>query len=250
VNERISGWLGHMPRRRSTAQRIWLCLITGSLILVAAGAAVLFGIAGFVPKSELPLQDTAPAHLAAVLAVTGIIGLLIALVGNSLARTQADHRRSHLLQHLPNLVLEEAMDEVLLRRAHEREQVDPRPPLPAPLGVSDVGRVNLAANWLSYFGIATEVDVRRGSGADVHAEHLLARVVQEHEDPKAAMRDIATLAMEPPRIPTAFLSALPPDALLSAAREAGLAVFVMCAEEGSIIALSDEAVEIQRADHT
>lgn len=77
------------------------------------------------------------------------------------------------------------------RRASEHEHADPPPPLPSQLGVSDAERVRLAAQWLRYFGVAVEVDLRRASGADIHAERLVARVIQEREDPQAAMRDVA-----------------------------------------------------------
>jgi len=74
------------------------------------------------------------------------------------------------------------------------------------------------------------------------------RVVQEHEDPKTAMRDIASLARDSARTATAFLHELPTEALFDAARAAKLAVFVMSPEDGSLFALSDEAGEILSAD--
>lgn len=248
VNKRTSDWLASEQRRRSTAQRIWLSLMAVSLVLVATAAAIVFGIAIFVPKSELPLRDPAPAYLAAFLGIGGIIGFLISVIGNSLARTRAERLRTDVLQRLPGVVLDQAMDEVRTRRTHEREHADARPPLPAPLGVTDGERVEFAAQWLRYFGVTVEVDLRRSSGADIHAEHLVARVVQEAEDPKPAMRDIATLARESTRTPTAFLNELPTEALLDAARAAKLAVFVMSPEDGSLFALSDEAGEILHAE--
>lgn len=251
VGERARVWLDQTHRKRSTAQRIWLVFMAVSLVLVATSAAILFGVAIFVPKSELPLRDPAPVNLAAMLGVSGIIGLLITVIGNSLARTRSERRRSHLLQQLPHVVIDQAIDEVHVRRASEHEHADPPPPLPSPLGVSDAERVKLAAQWLRYFGVAVEVDLRRASGADIHAERLVARVIQEREDPKAAMRDVASLARESTRTAAAFLCELPAESLLDAARAARLAVFVMSPEDGSLLALSDEAAEIllaERAD--
>jgi len=221
--------------------------MTVSLVLVSTSVTIMFWVATFVPKSELPLRDPAPALLAATLGITGIISLLLSVIGNSLARTRAERLRSRLLEQLPSVVLDQAIDEVHVRREHEREHADPRPPLPSPLGVSDADRVEFAAQWLRYFGVAVEVDMRGASGADIHAERLLARVVQEHEDPKAAMRDIASLARDSARTAAAFLNELPLETLLDAARAAKLAVFVMSPEDGSLFALSDEAGEILRA---
>lgn len=246
VGQRTSDWLGSSRRRRSTTQRIWLGLMAISVVLVSTSAAIVFGLATLVPKSELPLRDPVPANLAAFLGITGIISLLISVIGNSLARTRAERLRSRLREQLPSVVLEQAIEEVRVRRAREREHADPRPPLSSPLGVSDAERVEFAAQWLRYFGVDVEVDMRAASGANIHAERLVVCVVQEHEDAKTAMRDIASLAKDSARTATAFLNELPAETLLDAARAAKLAVFVMAPEDGSLFALSDEASEILR----
>jgi len=225
--------------------------MAASIALVSTSAAMLFWLATFVPRAELPLRDPAPANLAAVLGITGIISLLIAVIGNSLARTRAERLRSRLLGQLPTVVLEQAIDEVHVRREREREHATPQPPRPSPLGVSNAERVEFAAQWLRYVGVEVEVDLRADTRADIYAEHLVARVVQENEDPKTAMRDVASLAKDSAQTATAFLNELPAEELLDAARAAKLAVFVMSPEDGSLFALSDEAGEIlsaQRAD--
>lgn len=129
-----------------------------------------------------------------------------------------------------------------MRRSRSRRTAAVPPPAPAPLGVSQHGRVLLAASWLRYAGLTTEIDARRRDAVDIFTEEHLVRVATEAEDPKSAMREIVAAAdNDPSRAPVAFLCAIPPDTLLQAAKSASLALFVMSAEEGSLIALSDEA---------
>jgi len=232
-----------MPVLRSATQRIWL---TG---LAASGATVTVGVSIFLyivnlPDAVLPLRDPTPLNVAVTLALTGCVALLVTVIGNSFARTLAQQRRRTRLAWLRALIVDDALEKIQARRLHERTHATPAPPPPAPLGLSDEERTELAADWLRYLGFAIEIDALRGRTVDIHTEQLVARVVGEQEDAKRAMRQAARARVDQGRIAAVFLPDTPPAPLLTAACQAELAVLVMSPEEGSLIGLNEQAMDV------
>ncbi len=241
IRDGMTEWLSSIPRKRSTGQRVWLTALALSVIAMLGGVGTIGWMLFEVNPADLPLEDTRPVDIAAALFLGGAIGVLVTVIGNSLTRTRAGRRREVQLARAHEAALSEAIQQVQRRRAEKRSAAVP-PPSPAPLGLSAQGRINLAAAWLRFLNCPGEIDSRRRHGVDIFTAKHLVRVVDESEDAKTAMRDIAEVAQgDGLRTAVVMLADPPPEALVDAANAATVAVFIMTAEDGSLVALTDAA---------